>query len=120
MLEGMHELPTAEKILAIALRHARAGGAEKILAIRLEIGAVSGLETVWLQRYFSRLAAGTPAEGAVLRAVTVPARAVCGGCGEEFDLDLRAESPTACPACGSTGCRVSGGSEFRVKDMEVT
>ena len=115
----MHELPITEKIIASCLRHAEKNAVTRILRIRLEIGGMSGLEPLWIQRYFGKLARGTIAEGAVLEVLPLPVRALCGACGGEYTADLRAAGPVLCPFCGSGAVRIVSGDEFRIKDMEA-
>lgn len=115
----MHELATAEKILSIVLRHAGENGVSRVLRVSLDIGAMSGLEALWLQRYFDRLAGGTVAEGASLDVETIPVGAVCGLCGNRFDADLLSGVPVTCPACGGANCGLVSGDEYRVRHMEA-
>lgn len=112
-----------QDILRIVLRHARANEVHRVERIDLEIGALSDLEEEWIQHYFSRIAAGTPAAGAQLKVSTVPCRFVCRDCGEEFTAELAAElddeDKLRCPVCSSSSIEMFSGDEYRIKSMEA-
>lgn len=108
----MHELSITQSVVDAVVE--RADGA-RVTTIRLEIGKLSGLLPDSVRFCFELVTMGTPVEGAVLEIAEPSGRASCRTCGEEFALD---ELILLCP-CGSADVKVLGGSELRIKSMEV-
>jgi len=115
----MHELPVVERLLAIALGRAAAAGARRIVALDIAVGELCDGQPEWMRRYFSLASRGTPAEGAELRFVRVPAAAECAACGASFAPELRRRAAIRCPECGSDDCALSGGLDYTLERMEV-
>ncbi len=113
----MHELPVTQSILNIVVRHAEQAGAARITDIRLVIGQLSSIVDDSVQFYWDMIAAGTIAEGARLHFQRVPAQMQCQACGAAFALAASADF--ACPQCGSSDVRVTGGEEFYVESIDV-
>ena len=114
----MHDLSVTRDILEIVLRHARIHGIRAVKKVSLEIGALSDLEEEWIQRYFQSLAEGTVASGARIEVTKLPCRFTCSGCLTSFQSDLAADTPIACPRCGSASVRLVSGGEYTVKSLE--
>jgi hydrogenase nickel incorporation protein HypA/HybF len=110
----MHELPATEAMLALALDAAHG---RRVLAIDLTVGEMSSIVDDSVQFYFDLLSRGTVAQGAALRFRRVPGQGICLDCGHRFGA--RPPLPEACPACGGTLLRVSGGQEFSLDSLEV-
>ncbi len=115
----MHELPVTESILDIVVRHAQANGVRQVVAINLRVGEMSDLEDEWIQRYFDYLSRDTVAQGAKLRIERVPVVIRCTGCGQEYEVNVRAMGDSACPECRSSKGELISGREYYIKDMEV-
>lgn len=113
----MHELSVTQGVLDIALSAARNANAGRIITIDLLVGELTSFVDDSIQFYFDILSKGTAAEGAQLRIQREPALATCGQCGHKF----RATIPLlpACPGCGSSYVRVTGGNALRVESIEV-
>src|SRR5688500_19874498 len=79
----MYEMPLAEGILAVVLEVARG---EHVREIRVRAGALQRLVPDSLQRCLDRVAAGTPAEDAVLTVDVEPAQIACGSCEAVYEL----------------------------------
>lgn len=115
----MHELPVTRSILGIVLKHAQAQGVTKVLTIDLAIGALSDLESEWLQSYFDRLSRGTPAEGAKLRVHRSPLTFLCEPCSREYSAAREELDTASCPLCGARDASVVGGTAYTVESMEA-
>lgn len=113
----MHELPVTESLLKVVLDAAQQNGAGRVTAVNLVIGELSSIVDDSVQFYFDILSRGTLAEGAELRFRRQPGQAHCRDCGHEFAV-VPPLVP-ACPSCGSTALRVSGGREFYVESIEI-
>ena len=111
----MHELPITESILNIAVE---ASGRHRIAAIHLVVGDLASIVDDSVQFYFDIISKGTLAEGAVLDFQHRPASMVCGDCGTQFEV--RPPLPSACPHCGGSRLRITGGRELRVESIEVS
>lgn len=112
----MHELSLMEGMIASLEREAREQGFDRICRIRLEVGRLSGVEIEALQFAFGPATEGTLADGAELEILEVPASGTCRDCGAEVEVEARFD---ACPACGTGFVAVTGGTELRIKDLEV-
>ncbi len=111
----MHELPITESILRIAVE---ASGGHRIAAIHLVVGDLASVVDDSVQFYFDIISRGTPAEGAALDFQHRPATMLCGDCSRSFEV--RAPLPSACPHCGGSRLRITGGRELRVESIEVS
>ncbi len=112
----MHELPIAQSILEIALRNAESSGAKRVTGINLVIGRLATAVDDSIQFYWSMIAEGSIAEGAILHFERIPTEMRCFDCGHVFEPDERTFS---CPACGSARVRVSKGDELRVESIDI-
>ena len=113
----MHELPATQAILDAAICTARDHGASRIVAIDLVIGEMSTMMDDSVQMYFDILSRDTPAAGAVLRFRREPGAATCFDCAARYPV--RPPLEPACPVCGGTFVRVTGGQQFTIESIEV-
>jgi len=108
----VHELSITQSVVeAITQRM----GDAPVRRVRLEIGQVSGLVPDAVRFCFEMVAAGTTCAGAVLVIDEPPGRAHCRSCGRAFET---AEVLPLC-VCGSADVGVLGGTELRIKEVEV-
>lgn len=112
----MHEMSIAEGVLDIVEETARREGIRAVRAVRLEIGQLAAVETQALRFCFASVVRGSIAEGARLEIEETPGRAWCFRCCASVPLASRVDP---CPRCGSSQLQVSGGTQMRVKDLEV-
>ena len=115
----MHELSVTDSILKVVLEHAREAKAKRVTCIRLKISEFSDLKGEWIQDYFDHLAEGTLADGARLEIATVLPQFSCDGCGHEFEISLRDVGWVECPQCRSRDCRLVGGTDYMIENMEI-
>ena len=113
----MHEMSLCEGVLQVIESHAIAQEFERVEAVWLEVGALAGVEVEALKFCFDAVMRGSVAEGAVLNIVDLPGAAWCMICGETVAVKQRFDE---CPKCGSYQLQVTGGEEFKVKELEVT
>ncbi len=112
----MHEMSLAEGIRQIIDTQAVAHGFQRVTALRLEIGRFAGVEKPALEFALDVVLRGSAAEGAGVEMIDLPGRALCYDCGETVEIADRLDP---CPLCGSGKIMPEGGSEMRIKDMEV-
>jgi hydrogenase nickel incorporation protein HypA/HybF len=112
----MHELPIAQSILDISLRHAGQAGAKNITDLHLVIGRLSYVVDDSIQFYWDMIAKDTIAEGAKLHFRRVPAEFLCLDCNQRYSPDGEV---LACPYCQSTRVKVVAGDEFRLESIDV-
>ncbi len=112
----MHEMTLAVGIIDLAVQTAEQNKAKKINSITVEAGALAGILQDALEFCFTEAARNTIAENAVLKYHVIPAQAVCGACGKRFEA---LERMAKCPQCGTPVFEISGGTEMRVKDINV-
>jgi len=115
----MHELHVTKSIFQIVLKHAIKGNVNCVHSVNLEIGALSDLQSEWLQRYFDRLSRGTVVEGAKLKITRVPTVFECNRCQQSFEIDSLLEHDLSCPHCQCREVNMISGREYYVKNMEV-
>lgn len=112
----MHEMSLVEGIVQLVEEAARADGCKKVKAVWLEIGQLAAVEKDALHFCFDAVTRGGIAEGARLKIVDIPGQGWCMKCGGNVPVTALYEP---CPVCGSCQIQVTGGSEMRVKELEV-
>ena len=112
----MHELSLAEGVLQLIEDAARAQEFSKVTAVWLEIGQLAGVEVEAMRFCFDAVTRGSLAEGARLEVITAPGSGWCKHCETSVALS---EVFGACPQCGALEVRVTGGTQMRVKEIEV-
>ena len=112
----MHEMSLAEGIVQLVEDTVRADGCSKVKVVWLEIGQLAAVEKEALRFCFDAVARDTVAEGARLEIIETPGQGWCMKCEGNVNVSALYE---ACPVCGSYQIQVTGGSEMRVKELEV-
>jgi hydrogenase nickel incorporation protein HypA/HybF len=112
----MHEMSLAEGIRQIVEDAGRRQGFRKVKTVVLEIGQLAALEPDSLRFCFDLVMKGSIAEGAVLQIDSLPGRGWCAQCAEMVPITALYD---ACPRCGSYQVQASGGTEMRVKELEI-
>jgi hydrogenase nickel incorporation protein HypA/HybF len=108
----MHELGITRNIVAIV---SEAAHGRRVCRVTLEVGKLSGVMVDAIRFCFDIVAEGTVLQGAALEIREPAGRALCRGCGAEFET---AALWTAC-ACGSRDVVRLQGEELSVKTMEL-
>lgn len=112
----MHEMALAQSVLSIVEDAAVKQGFSRVTALRLEIGRLSGVEPDALRFCLDVVIRDSLANGARLELIESPGRAWCMQCSRSVAVSARYD---ACPECGSYQLQVTGGTEMRVKELEV-
>ncbi len=112
----MHEMSLAMGGLQIVEEAARAQRFRRVRSVLLEIGELSMVEAEAMRFCFDAVSRGTLAEGAVLNVVEVAGQGLCFNCNMTVPL---AALYDPCPACGGHPVQATGGTEMRVKELEV-
>ena len=115
-IDEMHELPVAENILEITLRHARQANAKRVTDLYLVVGQLSSIIDDSIQFYWDIISKDTIAEGAVLHFRRVPTRMICRSCEHQFSP---AGDDFACPHCQSTQIQIVAGDEFFLDSINI-
>lgn len=113
----MHEMSLAEGVLQLIEDAAREQSFVRVAAVWLEIGQLAGVEPEAMRFCFDAVTRGSIAEGARLEIVATPGEGWCMQCSETVPL---AERYGACPKCGRHQVQVTGGTEMRVRELEVS
>lgn len=112
----MHEMALAESVLSIMEDAAAKQGFSRVKTLWLEIGRLSGVEPDALRFCLDVVTRGSLAEGARLELLETPGQAWCMQCSRPVAVEARYD---ACPGCGGYQLQVTGGTEMRVKELEV-
>lgn len=112
----MHEMSLAEGVLQVIEDYAKKEGYRRVKTVKLEIGRLSGAEAEAMRFCFEAVVRGSLAEGAALEIVETEGSGWCLACGKTVPLPERYEP---CPECGGYQVQVTGGTEMRVKELEV-
>jgi hydrogenase nickel incorporation protein HypA/HybF len=112
----MHEMSICESVVQVLEEQAAAQQFARVKLVRLEVGPFSGVELEALRFCFDAVTRGTLAEGAALEIVTPPAAAWCLPCGKAVAIKERHDE---CPECGGFQLQITGGTELRIKELEV-
>ena len=112
----MHELSLAEGVLQIVQDAARREGFGRVHAVWIEVGRLSSVEPEAMRFCFDVVTRQSVADGARLEIVETPGAAWCTKCLEPAAIAALGD---ACPRCGSYQLQITGGTEMRVKELEV-
>ena len=112
----MHEMSLAEGVLQLIEDAARKEGFARVTTVWLEIGRLASVEIEAMRFCFDAVMRDSLADGARLEIVEVPGAGWCMHCAQTVAL---AEIYGACPLCGRHQVQVTGGTEMRVKELEV-
>jgi hydrogenase nickel incorporation protein HypA/HybF len=113
----MHEMSLAEGVLQLIEDSARQQEFSKVNAVWLEIGQLSGVEVEAMKFCFDAVTRGSVAQGARLEIIALPGTGWCMACAKTVAM---AEVFGECPDCGGYQLQVTGGTEMRVKELEVS
>lgn len=112
----MHEMSLAEGVLQLMEDAAVNQGFARVKAVWLEIGQLSAVEVEAMRFCFDAVTRGSLAEGATLNIIELPGEGWCMQCAATVAIGERFG---ACPQCGSHQVQATGGTEMRVKELEV-
>lgn len=112
----MHEMALCESLIAVIEGEARRQNFGPVSRVWLEVGPFAGAEPEALRFCFDAVSRGTLAEAAKLEIIGMPGTAFCMGCGESVEIGERYDP---CPRCGSHLLQVTGGTELRIRELEV-
>lgn len=112
----MHEMSLAEGVLQLIEDAARAQDFRRVKTVWLEIGQLAGVEVEAMRFCFDAVTRGSIAEGAALEIVAPPGQAWCMPCSATVTL---AGADAACPHCGCYQLQITGGTDMRLKELEV-
>jgi hydrogenase nickel incorporation protein HypA/HybF len=112
----MHEMSLAEGVLQVIEDAARKDRFEKVTTVWLEIGQLSGVEPQAMAFCFDAVTRGSVAEGARLEIISLPGQGWCMACAKTVAMS---EVFGECPHCGGFQTQVTGGTEMRIKELEV-
>lgn len=112
----MHEMSLAEGVLQLIEQSARQQQFSKVLAVWLEVGLLAGVEPEAMKFCFDAVMRGSVADGAKLEIIDTPGVGWCMQCAASVALS---ELYGACPVCCTHQVQVTGGTELRVKEIEV-
>lgn len=106
----------AEGVLQLVEDAARAQDFSRVTAVWLEIGELSGVEVEAMKFCFDAVVRDSIAQGARLEIIATPGSGWCMQCSKTVPMR---EVFGECPDCGSHQMQVTGGTEMRVKELEV-
>jgi hydrogenase nickel incorporation protein HypA/HybF len=112
----MHEMSLAEGILQLVEDTARREQATSVKSVVLEIGRLSAVEPEALKFCFAAVTRGSIAQEARLDVIDVPGVGYCLACRATVMMEALYG---ACPKCGSYQLQATGGTEMRVKEIEI-
>ena len=112
----MHEMALAESVLGIVEDYARRERVGRVRTVRLAIGRLANVEVEAMRFCFDAVTRGSVADSAALEIEEVPGTGWCMSCAEQVPLASRADG---CPRCGTYQVTVTGGTELRVKELEL-
>jgi len=112
----MHEMSLAEGVLQLVEDTARRESASRVKLVVLEIGRLSSVEPEAIKFCFEAVTHGSIAQGAALEIIAVPGAGWCMQCAETVPMN---ELYGACPKCDSHQVQPTGGTEMRVKEIEI-
>lgn len=112
----MHEMSLAEGIRQIVEDAGRAQGFARVKTVVLEIGQLASVEPEALAFCFDVVMKDSIADGARLHIDRVPGEGWCMQCAATVPISALYDP---CPRCGSYQVQATGGTEMRVKELEI-
>ena len=112
----MHEMSLAEGVIQLIEDSAKTQSFSRVNTVWLEIGQLAGVEVEAMRFCFDVVTRDTIAQDAKLEIIEMPGLAWCLRCAEVVNVQALYD---ACPKCGSHQVQVTGGSEMRVKELDV-
>ena len=113
----MHELAIAQSIVDVVEQRATECNATHVKSVRLKIGEASGIVADLLNFSFEMLTSLDPIlAGAQLLIDSVPHRAWCRHCAQEFSV---INFVAQCPSCKEWSNEIVSGTELQILDMEI-
>jgi hydrogenase nickel incorporation protein HypA/HybF len=112
----MHEMSLAEGIRSIVEQAAHEHGANRVATIVVQIGQLAAVEVDALQFCLESVLQGSIAEGARVEVENVAGTGCCRDCGATMPIATLYEP---CVQCGSYRVQATGGTEMRVKALEM-
>lgn len=106
----------AEGVLQLIEDAAREQDFAKVTTVWLEIGQLSGVEPEAMKFCFDAVTRDSIANGARLEIIALPGSGWCMECSMTVPMS---EVFGECPQCGGHRLQVTGGTEMRVKELEV-
>lgn len=106
----------AEGVLQLIEDAARQQEFTKVTTVWLEIGQLSGVEVEAMKFCFDAVTRDSIADGARLEIIALPGAGWCMACSRTVPMT---EVFGECPLCGGYQMQVTGGTEMRVKELEV-
>jgi hydrogenase nickel incorporation protein HypA/HybF len=113
----MHEMSLAEGVLQLIADAAAKQNFSKVSTVWLEIGQLAGVEVEAMKFCFDAVTHDSIAQGARLEIITLPGVGWCMACALSVPMT---EVFGECPHCGGHQMQVTGGTEMRLKELEVT
>lgn len=110
----MHELSIATSLADHVVEVARQQGAVRIDEVEVEVGILQQIVPEALEVAFAAVTAGTLAEGAALKLVSVEAVAECRLCERRFEPTIE---DYLCPACRRADVRIVEGDDIVLKSV---
>ncbi|MFI6448205.1 hydrogenase maturation nickel metallochaperone HypA [Kitasatospora sp. NPDC050543] len=112
----MHEMSIALAVVGQVEEAARTGGATAVRSVCLQVGELAGVVPDALQFCFELACAGTVLEGATLLPETVPGRARCASCADEWAVGMPPQ--LCCPHCGAAAAELLCGRELQILSVQ--
>jgi hydrogenase nickel incorporation protein HypA/HybF len=109
----MHEFGIAEAILS-AIEHRAAG--RPVRQARVRAGALLRVTEPAINQAFTMVAEGSPAEGAHVELVIVPAQLTCRSCGS---TTTSPDPYVTCPSCGGADVDIEGGDGLILESIQM-
>ena len=113
----MHEMSLAEGVLQLIEEAAHKDQFTKVTTVWLEIGQLCGVEPEAMAFCFDAVTRDSVAQGARLEIIALPGTGWCMACEKTVPMK---EVFGECPQCGGYQLQVTGGTEMRVKELEVS
>jgi len=106
----------ARSIIDIAIAAAEKEGAQRITRVNVVAGELRGIVPLQLTFCFGLMAENTIASGAYLNLEITPVKGRCRNCEEAFIVE---DYRYVCPKCQGGDIQTIGGTELRLRDIEV-
>ncbi len=112
----VHESAIARSLINIAVAAAEKEGARRITGVNVVAGELRGIVPSQFYFCFGLMAENTIASGAYLGLEIAPVTGKCRSCDETFVVE---DYRYVCPGCQGQDIQTVGGTELRLRDIEI-
>ncbi|MCQ2086900.1 MAG: hydrogenase maturation nickel metallochaperone HypA [Bacilli bacterium] len=101
------------------MEYAEKEHAKRVTTVYLEVGVLRDFIPEYLKKYWEYISTDTIADGSKLLIREIEAKARCGKCNTEYDINMEDLYNNKCPKCGYDKGELIKGRELIIYSIEI-